>query len=300
MGSNAQSVSEAPVKSSCGSWADMVGEWIRQGTEGFIATQKILLDLAAQQNALALTILRERLGLLSPAPVGAIVDMAGKGVKNFLEAQQVVLDIVIKQNEILSEGLKPAITGSAVEGLAEVVHQGFDNFVTAQKQFLEFFQAETEGAVKDFTDGKRFDTARLSDLAREGMRNFLQSQQRFLAIVEEQITKKEETAPVPDDQRKRVDLFDMAKQSIDAFVKAQERLLDLASDQIDVNVKMTRQLFSMDVQAQPTTKLPDLVKKSVDSFVAAQKALVDLASKPRKHAERQEEHEAEMAAGRAS
>src|SRR5947209_10190284 len=96
MSSNGKSATEAAVKPACGSWADMVGEWIRQGTEGFIATQKILLDLAAQQNALALTILRERLGLFSPAPSGAIVDMAGKGVKNFLEAQQVILDVAAK------------------------------------------------------------------------------------------------------------------------------------------------------------------------------------------------------------
>ena len=33
----------------------LFGEWIRQGAERYIATQKILLDLAAQQNALALT-----------------------------------------------------------------------------------------------------------------------------------------------------------------------------------------------------------------------------------------------------
>ena len=95
-----------------------------------------------------------------------------------------------------------------------------------------------------------------------------------------------------------MDLFEMAKQSTDAFVEAQEKLLDLASDQIDANVKMAREFFSVDTEAKPPTTLPDLVKKSVDSFVAAQKALVDLAAKPRKTGTDVEGHT--VAVGKAS
>lgn len=281
----------APATQPSNSIADLFGEWIRQGSEGFIATQKILLDLAAQQNALALTILRERLGLFSPAPSKTAIDLAGKGIKNFMEAQKVLLDIAARQNRILNEGLKGSLSGTPVEGLAEVVHQGLDNFLTAQKEFLDFFEAETDGAVKDMIDGKGFNTRRLANLAREGMHDFIHSQRRFLEIVEKNLIAKKEHVEIPADERKPVDVFDMAKQSVDAFVKAQERLLDLAADEINVNVKIAKEIFNVNAEPHPTTTLPEVFKKSVDSFVAAQKALVDLASKPVKR----EEHEPELA-----
>ncbi len=297
MAAKEKPIPEASTKPACTSLGDMLGELIRQGTEGFIATQKILLDLAAQQNALALTIVRERMGLFSPTPTKAVLELAGKGMKNFIEAQQVLLDMAMRQNEIVATGLRPALADTPVEALAEVVHQGFDNFVSAQKHFLEIFEAEAEGAIKDFSHDRTFDTGRLADLARDGTKNFLRSQKKFLDIVEKQLTgrrTKEAEGEEGEAEEKRVDIFEMAKQSTDAFVEAQERLLDLASEQINVNVKMARQIFSVDTETKPPTTLPDLVKKSVDSFVAAQKALVDLASKPRKTTEH------EVAVGKAS
>jgi hypothetical protein len=294
MASHAKTTHEPAPPPPSSSVADLLGEWIRQGTEGFIATQKILLDLAAQQNALALTIVRERIGLFSPTPTKAAMDLAGKGVHNFFQAQQLLLDMVARQNTIVADGLRPGVAGTPAEGLAEVVHQSLDNFVASQKHFLEIFEAEAEGAVTDFGDKKKFDTSRLTMLAREGMRDFLHSQKKFLDIIEAELVSKKE--PTKEMEGKRVDLFEMAKQSVDAFVKAQEHLLDLASDQIDVNVKLAREVFSMDITKNPTTTFPDLVKKSVDSFVAAQKALVELASKPRKPAQPVYEREPELAA----
>jgi hypothetical protein len=38
-----------------------LANWVRQGMETFVASQKILLDLAAQQNSLAIGFVRERL-----------------------------------------------------------------------------------------------------------------------------------------------------------------------------------------------------------------------------------------------
>jgi hypothetical protein len=271
-----------------GSWSitGMVGDWIRQGTEGFIATQKILLDLAAQQNALALTIARERLGLISLAPSKMLVDMTSNTIHNLMEAQQTVLDIAAKENDIIAEGLKPAVENTPAAALAEVVHQGLANCISAQKQFLSFVEVETEGAVKTYGEGKTIDTCVLSNVAREGVRTFLRSQKKFLDIVEQELLPENEEKKDPEAPPKPINLFDMAKESVDAYVEAQKRLLDLASDQVNVNVKFIRELFSMDIQRRPPTTIPDVLKKSADSFVAAQKALVELASKPRKMAEK--------------
>lgn len=262
----------------------MIGEWIRQGTEGFIATQKILLDLAAQQNALALTIARERLQMFSFGPTKPLADLAIKGIHNFMEGERLLLDLAAKQNAIISEGLKPGYARTPIAPVAEVVSKGLDNFFAAQKHFLTVFEKQTDQAIKDLNQGKGFDTGRVGEVVREGMRDFIQTQKKFLDLVQQQIDGKGEKEPV---DGKKVDLFDMAKQSVDSFVEVEKRMLDLVSNQVDVDVKFVRELFSMEVTTKPATTLPEVMKKSVDSFVAAQKALVELASKPRKEEEEQ-------------
>ncbi len=269
----------APVRVSS-SVVELIGDWIRQGTEGFIATQKILLDLAAQQNALALTIVRERLGLFSPTLSKNATNLVGKGAHNLFGAQQALLDLLARQNQIVSEGLKPAIAGTPAESIADLIHRGLDNFVTTQKEFWRILEDETDGTIKDFGDRKSFKLERIPELAREEMRNLLESQKKFLTIVEEELfARKKRAAAQP--EKGGVDLFDMTKESIDSFVHAQQQLLDLAASQVDVNVKLVKEVLSPERDKRKTTALPDLMKKSVDSFVAAQKALVEVASKPR-------------------
>src|SRR4051794_21378750 len=145
--------STATATASYSSIPNLIGEWIRQGTEGFIATQKILLDLAAQQNALALTILKERIGLSLPNVTGALIDLFGKSIHNFMEAQRILLDIAARENHIIVDGLKPGYAGTMAEGLAEVVRRGMDNFIAAQKLFLNQLEEQTDGVVTDYKAG---------------------------------------------------------------------------------------------------------------------------------------------------
>jgi hypothetical protein len=280
MQAHAKAASEAPPTSR-NSVPGLFGEWIRQGAEGFIATQKILLDLVAQQNALALTMVRERLGALSPSPSNKLVELAGKGFENFMEAQRVLLELAAQQNNIIAEAMRPAIPGDTLKGMAEVVRQGVDTFISAQKKFIDMAETQTHAAIADYREGKKVEGSRLADLARDAMKNFIDSQKRFLDIVEEQMLTKREPGIEAEMKAKRVELVDSAKQGIDAFVEAQKRLLDLAGNQVDVNVTFMREMFAGGEQPR-TTSVSEILRKSTDSFVAAQKALVELASKPRK------------------
>ncbi len=282
MPAHAKPAVEMPTKASPRSTIPgLFGEWIRQGAEGFIATQKILLDLAAQQNALALTMIRERLGVFSPASAKTLVEFVGKGIENFIEAQKVLLDLAERQNKIVSDGLHPGLAGTPVESLAEVMRQAIDNTIDAQKRFLDAASKHTDEAVKEFGEGKSMRTAHLTELVREGMQDFVESQKKFLDIIEEQlIVKKEKKAPKKT-EKGRVDLIEMARKGVDSFVEAQKHLLDLASDQVDVNVRFAREATTMRRDEHATTSVTELMRKSVDSFSAAQKALADLASKPR-------------------
>ena len=85
-------------------------EWVRQGTESFFATQRILLDLVMRQNANTIHAVRERLAAARSVPVAALTEMAGEGISNFIAAQRVLLQLAQRQNEILMSGVeeKPA------------------------------------------------------------------------------------------------------------------------------------------------------------------------------------------------
>src|ERR1043166_2475541 len=71
----------------------LLSEWVRQGTESFFATQRILLDLVMRQNGNTIEALRERLMGAASAPAAALTEMAGEGISNFIAAQRVLLHL---------------------------------------------------------------------------------------------------------------------------------------------------------------------------------------------------------------
>ena len=194
MQAHAKPATDTPPAAPRNSIPGLFGEWIRQGAEGFIATQKILLDLVAQQNALALTIVRERIGTFSLMPSANLVDLAGKGLENFLEAQRVLLDLAARQNAIIAEGMRPGMLGGPAERVAEMMRQGIDNFITAQKAFLDMTETRPAPLSPIIVRWAAFPSTRVTDLARDGVRNFLESQKKFLDIVEEQVTRPRQAA----------------------------------------------------------------------------------------------------------
>src|SRR5208283_5925850 len=67
--------------------------WARQGIESFVAAQKIVLDLAAQENALLFGMVRENLGKPGFRPDATLAGLADKGVKNVTTAGKILLDL---------------------------------------------------------------------------------------------------------------------------------------------------------------------------------------------------------------
>src|ERR1051325_5926391 len=84
----------------------LLSDWVRQGTESFFATQRILLDLVMRQNAKTIESVREQLGEARHIPMEAITEMTGEGLSNFIAAQRVVLNLAQRQNEIVMTGVK--------------------------------------------------------------------------------------------------------------------------------------------------------------------------------------------------
>lgn len=282
MAANGKGTQSAP-QSAYASVTGMLAEWIRQGTDGFVATHKILLDLAAQQNALVLTLMRERLGFAT-LQAKSLAEFTSTGVKNLnnvMEAGRVILDAMTRQNAILADGLLSRAAGTPLGRMAEVLRQEIDNIISTQKEFLDVIEIQAEGALNDFGERKGFDSARLSDLARNGVSTFVKSQKRLMEIVEDQLAEKAPSAA--DDKKPALDPAEMANKSVNSLIDAQRKLLDLAAGQIQTNLKFAREMFT--VESHPATTLAELARKSVDSFVAAQKALAELAAKPRQEPE---------------
>ena len=74
--------------------ANRLAGWARQGIDHFVAAQKILLDLTAQQNALMIGMLREKLSKPRSWPGDEIATIADKGVQDISAAGKILLDLV--------------------------------------------------------------------------------------------------------------------------------------------------------------------------------------------------------------
>jgi len=94
----------------------LLGTWARQGMGSFMAAQRILLDLAAQENALLLGMAREQFGKDGFQPGAALVEMADTGVKNFTAAGKILLDLAAGETEMMVEGVKEVLPLPASAG----------------------------------------------------------------------------------------------------------------------------------------------------------------------------------------
>src|ERR1035437_7098488 len=94
----------------------MFAGWLRQGTESFFASQRILMDLVARQNAHTLSAFQERLAEARKIASTAVTEMAGEGISNFIAAQRVLLNLAQRENEIFTTVVKARGGGQQAGG----------------------------------------------------------------------------------------------------------------------------------------------------------------------------------------
>lgn len=258
----------------------LLSQWVRQGTESFFATQKILLDLVMRQNANTIRTIREKVSAASAIPVEAVTEVAGEGISNFIAAQRVLLHFAQRENEILMTGLKERTTMPPIAAMADLYRRGVDTFIDMQQNFLTLAAKRTDEWIDAAKEGRAPEAASLTEMAREAIEDFVRSQKKFLDVVaEETAHMMEGTAHKKRGPAKRTELTELGRQAAEAFIDAQKKLLDVAAQQMEVNVKVARKTMEMIKPLQPVT-LADLTRQTVDSLVAAQKALLDVMAKP--------------------
>jgi hypothetical protein len=255
--------------------------WARQGIESFVAAQKILLDLTAQENALLIGMIRERLSEPGIRPGLALAKMADKGVENFTAAGKILLDFAAGEANLMVDGVKKGLRLPApVAGMAEVVRHRVETLIGLQKRLLEAAAEQTHAVAESYREGKGVRAVEgLVELTRRGVEDFVDTEKRFLDLASGEVSTvlrggKEVREPAGD--RSKL-LSKLAREGVDKYVEAQKRLLELAIEQFEAKGEVPER---PEPRKKPHTSFAELTEKSVHNLVRAQKSLMDLAIKP--------------------
>jgi len=259
--------------------------WVQQGVESFFATQRVLVDLAMRQNALAMKSFRDMLTDPENSPVAILTELAVEGTSNFIEAQQILLNLAQQENDIIMNGVKERVGGTAV-GMAatDLLRRAIDNYVELQQEYLKITKKQAISWLDAMSEGKGYDGAHLVAVAKEGMEAFVHSQKKFLDIIVDETNKATGGKPRTD-KLKKTEVSKLAREGVSAFIDAQKKLLDVAGQQMNVNLSSANKTMSM---LNPARLMPmaSLTGEGVRSFVEAEKAIIESVVKPKKMAEK--------------
>jgi len=259
--------------------------WARQGVQSFVAAQKILMDLAAQENALLLGMLREGLSMPGKRVGTSIAGIAEKGVENLTAAGKILLDLAAEETAIAVDGVKEGLRLPASAGaVAEVVRHRVGTLVEMQKNLLDATAEHAHAAAESYREGEKvLAVAHVADLARRGIEEFVATEKKFLDLAAEEVgaaTKGEKRGQKPHKDRVEV-LTNMAREGAEKYIDTQKKLLDLAIEQLEETAKATKGHREA-ARKEAQRSWGELTEKSMKNIMSAEKSLLDLAVKPMK------------------
>ena len=221
----------------------MLAGWLRQGTESFFASQRILMDLVMRQNAHTISAFQGRLTEARNIAGTAVTEMAGEGISNFIAAQRVLLNLAQRENEILTTVVKERIGGPApVAAVTDLFSRGVDTVIGMHQHLLTMAARQADEWIDATKSGEPFEGIHLTALARESMETFVRSQKKFLDVLAEETahaTGKETNGKHA--AARKTELTELARQSAEAYIDAQKKLLDVAAQQLKVNAKTAKE-----------------------------------------------------------
>src|ERR1035441_1413226 len=264
----------------------MLAGWLKQGTESFFASQRILMDLVMRQNAHTITAFQGRLVEARNIAGTAVTEIAGEGISNFIAAQRVLLNLAQRENEILSTAVKERVAGPApVAALTDLFSRGIDTVIGMQQHLLTLAARQTDEWIDATKSGKPFEGIQLSTLARESVETFVRSQKKFLDVLAEEtaVATGQETNGKAHAASKKTELTELARQSAEAYIDAQKKLLDVAAQQLKVNAKTAREAVGA-MNLLPVETLGQLARHTVEGLVESEQELLNAVIKPPRQA----------------
>ena len=264
--------------------------WARQGIESLVAAQKIVLDLAAQENALVFGMVRDQFGapLFRPGPM--LAGLADKGVKNFTTAGKILLDFAAGETALVVDGVKEGLRLPVPVGAAaEILRHRMETLVGMQKRLLDVAAEETHAMAESYQEGEGLMAgAKVAELARRGIEAFVESEKKFLDLAAHEVTVATNGGKPNGKPRERMEvLTKMAREGAEKYVDAQKKLLDLAIEQLEA-VSEAKDGRKAAARKPVQRSWGELTEKSVKNLVAAEKSLLDLAIKPKRGMAREE------------
>lgn len=267
------SAAAAPARLSA--LAGLSQNWARQGAESAAAALKIISDLTAQEVALLIGMVRER---VNRNALASGVELSGRVVTGYAEAGKIMLDLASGETVVLAEGLKEVLRlGPSFAALVDFVPRGVETVVGLQKSLLDTISEQTQEAVEAYKEGRPvINPLGAAKMVREGVERFIQTQKTLLDIVTEQVniatTVSSESKPFKKSRTSAA--IHAAGEGVEKFIAAQKEVLEMVLQRAEEEEKRAR------VKPEPTTSLAELTRKSVQNITTAQKSLLDLALRP--------------------
>ena len=199
-----------------------------EGASSFIEAQRILLNLAQQENELIATAVKGQLA--GSAPGVAMIDLAKRSLDTFITMHEDFLTSTSKQTMHWIEKVK-AGKGYDVAPLTDLAREEWETFTKAQKKFLEVIAQETAKA----TSGKPDHTTKavlheeMPKLAREAANSFIEAQKRLLDVLGQQMNVNLGAATRAMDMLSPARLWPMAKRTgegVKNFVEGEKAMIE--------------------------------------------------------------------------
>ncbi len=254
--------------------AGLPQNWARQSAETAAAAMRILSDLTAQELALLVSMVRER---VNKRLIGSTAEMSGRMVAGAVETGKVVLDLAAGESAVMAEGVKEGLRlGPKIGALVDFVPRGVASIVALQKWGLDAISQRTQEAAEAFSEGRPvFSAAGAASAVSQTVERFIQTQKELLDVLAQQVTEATRAGDSAKPIRKsRANaMIQVAREAGEKFIEAQKQVLAVVIQRAEEETRVKS-------KNPPSTTLSELTRRSVESFAAAQKSLLDLMLKP--------------------
>jgi hypothetical protein len=256
--------------------------WARHGIQSFIAAQKVLMDLVAQENALLIGVVRKRLGTREFRPLTSMVEIAETGAKNMADVAKILLDLASVQTTLIVGGFKEGLRLPATaRSMAEVVCHRVETLGEMQKRWLDVTAQQAESVSESYRDRKTVSILEnLAELGRRGVEGFVESEKKFVNLVVQEFSDAGKGYKRTNLPRDRMEvLAGVLREAAQNYLETQTKVLELAMEGRETTaIPNHERKRGSRKAAQPSWG--EVTEKSVKNLVTAEKALLDLAIKP--------------------
>ena len=191
-----------------------------EGSANYIEAQRLLLDMAQQENEIIMNGVKERVGEYQAAV--ATTNVVRRSIENFIEMQQNFLLLASKHTQ---SWLQNAGDKKAQNGLVSLAGEAMEEFAATQKKFLDMISEETSGKKEH----KKTTPTELTELGRKATESFIEAQKKLLDLAGQQVNVNLQAARRAVDLQSPIRLMPMAEmagESVRSFVDAEKALLN--------------------------------------------------------------------------